>query len=171
MKIIFSHGKLGTPDSDKMTKLMLIAERMGFDYHSIDYTHTYDPEERLEILKNYLRNDHYEGEYIMVGSSMGGYVALLGAEVVDSKACFLLSPAFYIKGYAVHDYSGIHNDIYIEIVHGWKDMTVLPEMSLRFARDKHSTLHLLDTDHSMMDLLDEVGNLFEAFLKKFQVLN
>lgn len=147
---------------------MSVAKRLGFDYDSIDYTSTEDPDERLKIfLDYYLKNDN-EQEYILVGSSMGGYVSIVGAATVRPKGCFLLCPALYIKGYDQHVYSP-SNDMYVEIVHGWKDMTVLPEMSERFARENHCTLHLIDTDHSMMDSIEYVSFLFEAFLKRFIV--
>lgn len=168
MKILFSHGKKGHPESDKMVHLIEIAENMGFEVDSLDYTETMDPDERLAILLDYYRKDEHESDYLLVGSSMGGYVTLVGSETIHPKGCFLLCPALYIKGYDIKEYE-IQKDMHVEIVHGWKDMTVLPEMSMRFAREEHCTLHLMDTDHSMMDVIDYVGYLFEAFLKRFQL--
>lgn len=166
MKIIFSHGKRGNPNSFKMSKLMAIAEKMGYKTTSLDYTSTKDPDERLEILLKYFKEDGYDGDYLLVGSSMGGYVAMVGSETIKPKGCFLLCPALYIKGYDVKEYE-IQSDMYVEIVHGWKDMTVLPEMSERFSRETHCSLHLIDTDHAMEDSMEYIGYLFEAFLKRF----
>ena len=70
MKVYFSHGKESGPWGTKIRFLADIAEEMGCQVESIDYSATQDPEERVALLKETLPAD--EPEIILVGSSMGG---------------------------------------------------------------------------------------------------
>jgi hypothetical protein len=54
----------------------------------------------------------------------------------------------------------------IEIVHGWNDSVVPVDNSIRYARQYKCTLHLLDSDHRLTAQLDEVCELFDAFLAR-----
>ena len=95
MKVYFSHGKESGPWGTKIRFLADIAEEMGCQVESIDYSATQDPEERVALLKETLPAD--EPEIILVGSSMGGYVSLVAALEYDVKGVFLLAPAVYMS--------------------------------------------------------------------------
>jgi len=49
-------------------------------------------------------------------------------------------------------------------VHGWRDDVVPVENSLKFAREHSATLHILESDHRLHDVLSLVNYLFEFFL-------
>ena len=62
------------------------------------------------------------------------------------------------------DQTPVPADCPITIVHGWRDDVVPVDNSIRFAREYHATLHVLDTDHRMQDRIREIGYYFEYFL-------
>jgi pimeloyl-ACP methyl ester carboxylesterase len=68
--------------------------------------------------------------FLLVGSSMGGYVALVAAERLPAKGLFLLAPALYMPGYEKQSY---HRTTDVEIVHGWSDGVIPVANSNRFA--------------------------------------
>jgi hypothetical protein len=49
-------------------------------------------------------------------------------------------------------------------VHGWHDVIVPVENSIRWAREHHATLHVLDSDHRLEDQIDAICVLLRTFL-------
>ena len=162
MKVIFSHGKESGPWGFKIKRLSAIAEKLDCNVESIDYTDTMDPDQRASRLLTFLKSD--EGDYILVGSSMGGYVSLVVSETVNAKAVFLMAPALYIPGYQKQRYHS--KSPHIEIVHGWSDDVIPVENSIQYAKEADCTLHIISGDHALNGSIDEVKALFEAFLTK-----
>ena len=160
MIIYFSHGKLGTPDGTKIKRLTKVAQRQGHSVRNIDYTDTLDPDVRAERLSSILKND--AGRKILVGSSMGGYASLVASETIPVKGVFLLAPALYLDGYKVQKFTPRAE--FIEIVHGWNDMTIPFENSIRFAKKHRATLHILDSDHRLYSALEKIEYFFKHFL-------
>lgn len=162
MKIIFSHGLESGPWGTKIQRMAEIAKTLGFGVDSIDYTDTRIPAERVARLQSVLHSE--TEEFILVGSSMGGYVSLAAAETTTPTAMFLLAPAINLPGYPTE----IHACPVCEtiIVHGWNDDVVPVANSIRFAQRCRAKLHLLDGGHRLVDVLDEVEVLFEAFLRR-----
>ncbi len=161
MKIYFSHGKESGPWGSKITRLATIARKHGCEVESIDYTDLDQPDQRVERLLETLRD---EGDnFILVGSSMGGWVALVASEQVNAKAVFLLAPALYIPDYERQRYGSNHG--YVEIVHGWSDEMIPPEHSIKFAKKADCTLHLISGDHRLSSSIETVEALFKQFLK------
>jgi alpha/beta superfamily hydrolase len=119
-----------------------------------------DPDLRVERLLAELEKE--VDDFILVGSSMGGYVALVASEIVNAKAVFLMAPALYIPGFKKqqHDSKSSH----IEIVHGWSDDVIPAENSIKYARQVDCTLHLISGDHALNGVIKTVENLFEQFL-------
>ena len=102
MKVIFSHGKESGPWGTKIRFLANIAEEMGCQIQSIDYSDTLDPEKRVERLMQSIPKD--DPEVLLVGSSMGGYVSLVTALQHKVRGVFLLAPAVAMPGYKVQSY-------------------------------------------------------------------
>ncbi|MEP0710601.1 MAG: alpha/beta hydrolase, partial [Algoriphagus sp.] len=75
MKVFFSHGKESGPWGSKIKRLANIAEEYGCSVDSIDYADNPDPDLRVERLVNILKD--VKEDFLLVGSSMGGYVSLL----------------------------------------------------------------------------------------------
>ncbi len=159
MKVIFSHGKESGPWGAKIKYLAGIAEQMGCQIDSIDYSDTLDPELRVEQLTGILSDD--DPEVLLVGSSMGGYVSLVAALEKPVKGIFLLAPAVGMPGYSVQDYPVLCQ---VTCVHGWQDEIIPAENIMAFAKQQNATLHLIPGDHRLNDSLKAVGVLFKQFL-------
>lgn len=159
MNVIFSHGKESGPWGNKIKRLANIAKEHGYSVDSIDYSDILDPDLRVERLLTKLKE--VEGDFLLVGSSMGGYVSLVASEQVNPKGLFLLAPALYMPGYKKQEYMRKTN---LEIVHGWSDDIIPPENSIRFAKSIDCTLHLISGDHRLNSSIEIVEKLFSAFL-------
>lgn len=162
MKVIFSHGKESGPWGSKITKLANIAKALSFEVDSIDYSNIMSPDERVKKLNNYLINETQP--YILVGSSMGGYVSLVATQTNQLLGVFLLAPALFMPDYQYQTYTTAIDNI--EIVHGWSDDIIPVEHSIKYAKLAQCTLHLIDGDHRLKTSLEQVVELFESFLLK-----
>ena len=162
MKVYFSHGKESGPWGTKIKSLAAIAMELGCDVDSIDYTDTMDPDLRVERLLTALSKE--KGNFVLVGSSMGGYVSLVASESVDAKAVFLMAPALYMPTFKKQQYHS--KSPRIEIVHGWSDDVILVEHSIKYAKDADCTLHLISGDHALNGSIEAVANLFQRFLNQ-----
>ncbi|MDH5355893.1 MAG: alpha/beta hydrolase [Gammaproteobacteria bacterium] len=162
MKIYFSHGKESGPRGFKIKRLAVSAERHGCAVESIDYTDTMDPDLRVGRLLAALENE--TDSYVLVGSSMGGYVSLVASETAAAKAVFLMAPALYMPGLGQQEYAS--KSPHIEIVHGWSDEVIPVENSIRYSKAANCTLHLISGDHALNAEIDVLEGLFDAFLAK-----
>ena len=174
MKIIFSHGKESGPWGSKITKLANIGKAQGFTVDSIDYSNIASPDERVKKLNDYLANETQP--YILVGSSMGGYVSLVATQTNQPLnkplnkplGVFLLAPALFMANYQQQTYTTNFNNI--EIVHGWSDDIIPVEHAIKYARQAQCTLHLIDGDHRLNSSIEQVIELFGSFLLKTKTL-
>jgi len=161
MKIIFSHGKESGPNGGKIRALSEIAQKHNFDTESLDYRFSLDPEKRVIHLSKYL--NELDTPFILVGSSMGGYVSAVNAMQHSPVAVFLLAPAFYLPNYKIQTFK-LNCDT--EIVHGWQDDIVPVSNSIKFAEQHKCRLHAVSGNHSLNDALEDVCKLFEVFLNR-----
>ncbi|HMV43217.1 MAG TPA: YqiA/YcfP family alpha/beta fold hydrolase [Leptospiraceae bacterium] len=161
--IYFSHGKESGPNGSKIQRLSKIAEAFGLEVKSIDYTDTMDPEVRADRLIKILSDRKVDSEFILVGSSMGAYVSLVASNQFKPLGVFLLAPAVYIYGFKEQKYPIIEN---LEIVHGWEDEVIPYELSIRYARESKSVLHLIQGDHRLNSSIETVEGLFRNFLTR-----
>lgn len=164
MKVIFSHGKESGPWGSKITQLANVAKDLGLDVDSIDYTGLTNADKRVLKLSTYIKKE--TEPYILVGSSMGGYVSLVCAKATKPTAVFLLAPALFMPDYAQQVYD--NNISNIEIVHGWSDDVIPVEHSIKYAQQAQCTLHLIDGDHRLNTSLTTIVNLFKLFLQKIK---
>ena len=161
MKVIFSHGKESGPWGSKIKALANVAQGLGCDVESVDYRGIESPDERVEKLNSYLSNE--VEPYILVGSSMGGYVSLVSARSGKQQGVFLLAPALYMSDYQVQEYSDELSNL--EIIHGWSDDVIPVENSIKYAQKAQCSLHIIDGDHRLNSSLTQVITLFKVFLK------
>jgi len=159
MKVYFSHGKESGPWGSKIKRLANIAKEHSYSVDSIDYSDILDPDLRVERLINILKD--VEDDFLLVGSSMGGYVSLVASEQVNARGVFLLAPALFMQGYKKQTYSAKTN---VEIVHGWSDDIIPPDNSINFAKNIDCSLHLISGDHRLNSSLEVVEKLFSQFL-------
>lgn len=157
--VLFSHGQESGPWGTKITALAQDAKDAGLAVDSIDYRGMADPAERAKKLIARMRN--CSEEILLVGSSMGGYVAVAAAQQQPAAGLFLMAPALAVPGWPS---LGKTVSAPAFIVHGWQDDIVPIEWSIDFARANHARLHLLNAGHSLTEALDEIRGLFGAFL-------
>lgn len=157
---LFNHGKDSEPWGHKTLRLAEVAKQHGYQVDSLDYRHTLDPQKRVEIL---LATDlsAYD-EVVLIGSSMGGYVATVAAEIIQPKGLFLMAPAFYLPGYPQTEFNPPAPNTFV--VQGWQDSIVAPEHAWRFCLRYQCRLKLLAADHNLLSVLDEVCDDFDRFL-------
>ena len=163
MKVYFSHGKESGPWGSKITRLATIAKEHGCSVDSIDYSDLLDPDLRVKRLVDRLKD--VEEDFLLVGSSMGGYVSLVAAEQIASKGIFLLAPALFMPDYNKQIYQC---KTYLEIVHGWSDDIIPVENSIRYAKNRDCSLHLISGDHRLNSSIELVEKLFSQFLNNYK---
>jgi predicted alpha/beta hydrolase family esterase len=168
MKIYFAHGKESGPYGNKIKEMIKVSKSLWCNTISVDYRECKTPEERVLKLLDLLKDE--KEEYILVGSSMGGYTSLVASEKSNSKGIFLLAPALYtdeysdVKGeYKTQEYKNMKN---VSIVHGYNDDVIPFKYSVKYSEQSKSNLLLVNGDHRLETSLDEVLRFFESFLKK-----
>lgn len=157
--VIFSHGKVTGPKGKRIMALAKIAEAHGFATESIDYRRLSTPE-RVQKLESYL--DTLDRHYVLVGTSMGGYVSAVAGLSHKPLGLFLISPALYLDGYAEAEVENI--ECPVTVVHGWSDDIVPVENVLKFARTASADLHIFEGGHRLREKLPETESCFEQFL-------
>ena len=158
--VVFSHGKESGPWGKKIIALSETAKAEGYKVESIDYRGIDTADGRVEKLVEGCRG--LQGELVLVGSSLGGYVAITAASFLHARGVFLMAPALYMPGLPPLRERLI--DCPVEIVHGWRDEVVPLEHSMRFAREHGTTLHVVEDDHQLHRSIRRIKHLFEFFL-------
>ena len=158
--VVFSHGRDSGPWGAKITAMAEVARAEGYAVESVDYRGVDDPLERVTRLLSYCRE--LQGPLVLVGSSLGGHVCTAASDLLQAHGLFLLAPAFYMPGFEQHTPRPAHCPI--TIVHGWRDDVVPVDSSVRYAREHHASLHVLDSDHRLQDVIGQINYLFEYFL-------
>ncbi|OGO75766.1 MAG: hypothetical protein A3K41_06555 [Chloroflexi bacterium RIFOXYD12_FULL_57_15] len=157
--VYFNHGKESGPWGDKITRLADIARGRGFDAQSLDYRGL-DAEARVAKL---LDSDARTARpLVLVGSSLGSYVAAVASASLRPRGLFLLAPAFYLPDFAVQE--PVPHADFVTLVHGWNDELIPFENSVRYAKRFKAALHLVESDHRLSSQLPLIASLFEGFL-------
>ena len=178
MKVYFSHGKESGPWGSKITRLATLAKAQGCTVDSIDYQGIDDPDQRVELLVSLLKKE--TGKVLLVGSSMGGYTALVAAIKLVAEqqenaqlsiaGIFLLAPALYLPGYQAQHYPLQHlhqptpNPIPVAVVHGWADNIIPTANVIRFGQEQNCSLHLIPGDHRLNSSMHLVEPIFNQFI-------
>jgi predicted esterase len=162
----FNHGKESGPWGSKIKRLAEIAKQKGFAVESPDYRDLPDADPRVERL---LASGAAQTErLILVGSSVGGYVATVASAVLKPCGLFLMAPAFYMPGYA--EQNPVPYAQTVTVVHGWSDDVIPVEHSIQFARRFSAAtrleLYIIEDDHRLSAELDYVAILFAEFLDR-----
>ncbi|MBN2432494.1 MAG: alpha/beta fold hydrolase [Acidobacteria bacterium] len=161
--VIFSHGKESGPWGRKITVLAQIAEAAGFDVYSVDYRGLPTVGERVSrLLQQCLSVARVA---VLVGSSMGGYVAATAAREVRPAGLFLMAPALGLAGYAPDPEPPACR---ITVIHAWQDDIIPAAHSLRFARQWGAELHLVNDDHRLESNLPLISLIFRNFLESIR---
>ena len=158
--VVFSHGKESGPWGRKITAMAALTRDLGLAVESVDYRGIDDPAARVEKLVSVA--GRIQRPLVLVGSSMGGHVSAAASGRLRPRGLFLLAPAFYMPGfesYTPHDVACA-----TAIVHGWHDEIVPVENSIRWAREHHAALHVMNSDHRLEDRIEAICSLLKSFL-------
>jgi pimeloyl-ACP methyl ester carboxylesterase len=158
--VVFSHGKESGPWGRKISALAEVARSEGYDAHSVDYRGLEEPRARIARLVDFCKE--LTGDLVLVGSSLGGYVAVASASLLHARGVFLMAPALLMEG--LPELRAGVLDCPTTIVHGWRDDVVPYEHSVRFAATYRAALHILESDHRLHNQLRVIQYLFEYFL-------
>jgi len=158
--VLFSHGKESGPWGRKITAMAALVRDSGMGAESVDYRGIDDPTARVEKLVTVAGN--IRENLVLVGSSMGGHVSAAAAGRLRPRGMFLLAPAFYMPGF--ESYTPQDVPCPTAIVHGWHDDIVPVENSIRWAREHHAALHVLNSDHRLEDRIEPICSLLKSFL-------
>lgn len=158
--VCFCHGRESGPWGTKIRRLALVAEQFGCRVISCDDRDTQDADTRVRRLL--ARRDELGSPLILVGSSMGGYVAAVAATELQPDGLFLMAPAIGLPGYAVPAPAPVTSRLVI--VHGWDDDIVPLANVQAFAATHRAVLHLLPDGHILQHELDRIARLFADFL-------
>jgi predicted esterase len=157
--VYFNHGKESGPWGDKITRLADVARGRGFDAQSLDHRGL-DAEARLaKLLDSDARAAH---PLVLVGSSLGSYVAAAASASLRPRGLFLLAPAFYLPDFAVQE--PVPHADFVALVHGWNDDVIPFENSVRYTKKFKAALHLVESDHRLSSQLPLIASLFDGFL-------
>lgn len=159
--VYFSHGQGSGPWGSKIKAMAKAVDALGCNAKSVDYRGIDDPKERVEKLIAECGN--VAKPLILVGSSMGGYVATAAATHLNAIGLFVLAPAYYIAKY--EHLTPPPPNIPISIVHGWHDEIIPPTNSIRFASECCATLHLVNGDHRLTENIDEIIYYLTQFIR------
>ena len=159
--VLFAHGQESGPRGGKIRHLAGIAEQRGCRVSSLDYQGIASADERVDYLLS-----HDLGPYsklIMVGSSMGGYVSAVASRTLQPDGLFLMAPAINLPGYQERNPRAAAKVICV--VFGWQDEAIPVAHGIRFAQMMQARMHILPSNHRLLNVLPLVGDLFDLFLR------
>ena len=159
--VCFSHGQESGPWGTKILALADVARVAGHPVESLDYQGIADPLVRARKLATWCRAQ--PSPAILVGSSMGGYVALSAASDVGAAGLFLLAPALYVPGYDTVPVPP-PPACRIMIVHGWQDDVLPWSGSTRYGELCGARVVLVQDDHRLVADMASLCRMFRLFL-------
>ncbi|MDZ7645005.1 MAG: alpha/beta fold hydrolase [Woeseiaceae bacterium] len=156
--VYFSHGQESGPWGTKIRSMAETVRALGCRAESVDYQGIAEPGARVDKLL--AACEGLAEPPLLVGSSMGGYVATAAAGPLRARGVFVLAPAYFMPGF---DNLVPPSGVPLAIVHGWRDDVVPVDNSIRFAAACRATLHVVDGDHRLAENIDEIN----AWLRQF----
>lgn len=160
--VVFSHGKDSEPWGTKIVTLAAIARDGHWRVESIDYRGIDTVEGRLTKLLETCRD--LPPRPVLVGSSLGGFLAAAASRPLDAAGLFLMAPAFDLPGLPPTPAVAACPTV---VVHGWHDDIVPIEKGLAFARAQGALLHAVDDDHRLHATLPRIAGWLRDFLSAF----
>jgi predicted alpha/beta-hydrolase family hydrolase len=164
--IILSHGSDSAPDATKVSVLAAQAESLGWhtqrpDYRSDDARgHASSVAPRIARLRATI--EALDAPPVLVGSSMGAFVAGLASLDVPVAGLFLLATPSAIPGYP-RGFS-MRQGVPSWLVHGWRDDICPLEDIYALAASQRLPLSIVDDDHRLGSSIDLITAQFGAFL-------
>ncbi len=161
--IFLFHGLEGAPNGSKLLSIANEASKYGYQAHFPDLRSIKNPDKRLDTAREMYADKLANGTNILVGSSLGGYIATCLACEFDVYALFLMAPALYRTGYAIKSYP-VQTDRCL-IVHGIYDDIVDIETSRTFLKENNGTALLEVQDgHRLLDQIYKLPAMFNLLM-------
>ncbi len=160
--VYFLHGRDSSPQSLKIKHLSVIAKQYGWKVVAPDFSSTKDPDERVRMFLDLAQQDCAKS--LIVGSSMGGYVALVASATLKPAALLLLAPAVKLEGYRELNPEPVAGET--TIVHGWDDELIDPAAVFDFAGSHRATLHMLQDEHVLQQSIPFIKTVFTDILQR-----
>ena len=157
------HGRDSNPQGLKIRHMTAIAKQCGWKVVAPDFTATKDPEERVRMFLE-IAKENNNSKSIIVGSSMGGYVALVASGTLKPAALLLLAPAVNMAGYRETNLQPVADET--TIIHGWNDELIEPLSVMKFAELHRTMLHMVDDDHVLKQSMPLLESVFTGILKR-----
>lgn len=159
--VYFAHGRESGPWGTKIRAMAKVAESFGCRVVSRDDSDNYDPDLRVKRLVEDARGN--DGQVVLVGSSMGGYVVTEASRAIRPIGLFLMAPALGMPGYGNPLPEPQAREL--TVVHGWGDDVVPFEKVMEFARTHQAKLHIVPAGHALVEQLDWLTRCFADFLQ------
>lgn len=166
--VFFIHGKESGPDGLKIQAMRRAVEALGISTEAPDFRFSPDPEARTSHLLARLSPTE---PVLLVGSSLGGYVAARAAEQAagtgaDIRGIFLLCPAFDLPGYPLDRPPQPLRGGAVHLVHGRHDDIVPLATSLKAGADWQATVTVVEDDHPLHASVDLICVLLADFVRR-----
>jgi fermentation-respiration switch protein FrsA (DUF1100 family) len=99
---------------------------------------------------------------VLVGSSLGAFLAAAASRRVAASRLFLMAPAVDLPGLpTLPEMAACPTTV----VHGWRDEVVPVEKGIALARAQRATLHVVNDDHRLHASLPRIVQWFDEFLR------
>ena len=85
--VVFSHGQESGPWGRKISALADVARGEGWEAESVDYRGIDHPRARITRLVDFCKE--LQGDLVLVGSSMGGFVSVASASLLHARGRIL----------------------------------------------------------------------------------
>lgn len=161
---VFLHGKESGPRGTKLGLMGDIATSLGWKEWHPDFSGLHTLQERAEVLRRLQLESH---EVVLVGSSMGGLLAATEApRYPHLRGIFLLAPAFFIPELHAEVLSMHETErVPVEVVMGWEDDIVNPQLIVGWGLHARANLHLVHDNHRLSGSHALIAAVFQSFLE------
>lgn len=167
--VILSHGLDSSPDATKVSAMAKVAESLGWsterpDYKDIDARRDIrEVHARLQRLLDRCRAAPPSKPLVLVGSSMGAFIAALASIEVPCAGLFLLAPPVAMDGFPLRLAAGFQPTV---VLHGWSDELIPAGDVMRWCQQRRDRLIMVNDNHRLeahvQYAADEFGRFLEA---------
>ena len=166
LTVYLSHGLESGPNAMKVQALKGVVETLdNCEAVVMDYRNMPDPARRLEHLYATLDAQDTPADcWVMVGSSLGGWLSAMVSARFRTRGCFLLAPALGMPDYP--ETSPELQPCHTHIIHGWQDDVVPAGPVIEIARQQRLSLRMVNDGHRLQASLPVILSDFEAFLRQ-----
>ncbi|RBD94531.1 hypothetical protein BRM14_10520, partial [Xanthomonas oryzae pv. oryzae] len=117
---------------------------------------------RLQRLLEIARAAADKGPLVLVGSSLGSYIAGRVSLQVPTRGLFLMVPPTQMGPLPALDAAPVP----ISIVHAWRDELIPAADVIAWAQARHARLLLVDDDHRLASHVDASARAFAELLQR-----